>query len=100
MMWVKAEKVEKIWPLVCNGTPHSSDIRKFEDLGTRSFPIEQGIGEAINFHEGIGSARKQQRIHYLKNYWASRVQTVAKVNCTPRSIRATPAPSAVSASTA
>jgi hypothetical protein len=21
-------------------------------LGTRSFPIEQGIGEAINFHEG------------------------------------------------
>ena len=79
MMWVKAEKVEKIWPLVCNGTPHSSDIRKFEDLGTRSFPIEQGIGEAINFHEGIGSARKQQRIHYLKNYWASRVQTVAKV---------------------
>ena len=79
MMWVKAEKVEKIWPLVCNGTPHSSDIHKFEDLGTRSFPIEQGIGEAINFHEGIGSARKQQRIHYLKNYWASRVQTVAKV---------------------
>jgi selenocysteine lyase/cysteine desulfurase len=79
MMWVKAENIDKIWPLVCNGQLHSSDIRKFEDLGTRSFPIEQGIGEAINFHEGIGSARKQQRIHYLKNYWASRVQTVAKV---------------------
>ena len=79
MMWVQADKIDKIWPLVCNGQLHSSDIRKFEDLGTRSFPIEQGIGEAINFHEGIGSARKQQRIHYLKNYWASRVETVAKV---------------------
>jgi selenocysteine lyase/cysteine desulfurase len=79
MMWISANKIEKIWPLVCNGTPHSGDIRKFEDLGTRSFPIEQGIGEAINFHEGIGSKRKQERIHYLKNYWASRVQTVAKV---------------------
>jgi len=79
MMWVKADKIEKLWPLTCNSTPHSADIRKFETLGTRSFPLEQGIGEAINFHEGIGSRRKQERIFYLKNYWASRVQTMPKV---------------------
>ena len=79
MMWVKQEKIEKLWPLVCASNPHSSDIRKFEDIGTRSFPLEQGIGEAINFHEGIGSKRKEQRIGYLKNYWASRVQSIAKV---------------------
>jgi len=79
MMWVKAEKIEKLWPLTCNGTPHSADIRKFETLGTRSFPLEQGIGEAINFHEGIGSKRKEARIGYLKNYWASRVQQIPKV---------------------
>ncbi|MGC2614411.1 MAG: aminotransferase, partial [Terracidiphilus sp.] len=59
--------------------PHSADIRKFETLGTRSFPIEQGIGEAINFHEGIGSARKEERIRYLKNYWATRVQQTKKI---------------------
>ena len=74
MMWVKSDKIEKIWPLTCYGNPHSSDIRKFEALGTRSFPIEQGIGEAINFHEAIGSKRKQERIFYLKNYWATRVR--------------------------
>ena len=79
MMWVKAEKIEKVWPLPSSGAPHSSDIRKFEELGTRSFPLEQGIGEAINFHEGIGSKRKEQRIGYLKNYWASRVQSIPKV---------------------
>lgn len=79
MMWVKSDKIERLWPLTCNDKPHSSDIRKFETLGTRSFPLEQGIGEAINFHEGIGSKRKEERIRYLKNYWASRVQTVAKV---------------------
>ncbi len=79
MMYVKADKIEKVWPLTCNSTPHSADIRKFETLGTRSFPLEQGIGEAINFHEGIGSARKQQRIFYLKNYWATRVQSMPKV---------------------
>ena len=79
MMWVKQEKIEKIWPLTCNGEPRSGDIRKFETLGTRSFPLEQGIGEAINFHEGIGSKRKEERIRYLKDYWATRVQSVPKV---------------------
>jgi selenocysteine lyase/cysteine desulfurase len=79
MMWIKAEKIGKVWPLVCAGDPHSSDIRKFEDIGTRSFAIEEGIGEAINFHEGIGGKRKEERIRYLKNYWATRVQSIPKV---------------------
>lgn len=79
MMWIKKEKIEKVWPLPSSGEPHSNDIRKFEELGTRSFPIEQGIGEAINFHEGIGSKRKEERIRYLKNYWALKVQHIPKV---------------------
>ncbi|SEL54709.1 aminotransferase class V-fold PLP-dependent enzyme [Parapedobacter koreensis] len=70
MMWMKREHIGKIWPLVCDGEPKRSDIRKFETLGTRSFPLEQGIGEAINFHEGIGPKRKEERVRYLKDYWA------------------------------
>ncbi len=79
MLWMKKEKIEKTWTLLCDDKPLSGDIRKFENLGTRSFPIEQGIGEAINFHEGIGSKRKEERIRYLKNYWATKVQQVPKV---------------------
>ncbi|NCW13320.1 MAG: aminotransferase class V-fold PLP-dependent enzyme, partial [Chitinophagia bacterium] len=79
MLWIKKENIEKIWPLVCNDNPKGSDIRKFETLGTRSFPIEQGIGEAINFHTAIGSKRKEERIRYLKNYWATRVKDIPKV---------------------
>ena len=79
MLWIKKENIEKIWPLVCNDNPKGTDIRKFETLGTRSFPIEQGIGEAINFHTAIGSKRKEERIRYLKNYWATRVQNIPKV---------------------
>lgn len=62
-----------------NGDPFSSNIRKFETLGTRSFPIEQGIGEAINFQMAIGNKRKEERIRYLKNYWAERVVNIPKV---------------------
>ena len=79
MLWIRKDKIEKIWPLLCNDKPRGTDIRKFETLGTRSFPIEQGIGEAINFHNGIGARRKEERIRYLKNYWAERVQGVEGV---------------------
>ncbi|MFA6085702.1 aminotransferase class V-fold PLP-dependent enzyme [Mucilaginibacter sp.] len=79
MMWIRKDHIEKIWPLTCNSEPRSADIRKFETLGTRSFPIEQAIGEAINFHEAIGSKRKEERIRYLKNYWAQKAQQIPKV---------------------
>ncbi len=79
MLWIKKEKIEKIWPLLCNDKPHSTDIRKFETLGTRSFPIEQGIGEALNFHNAIGAKRKEARIRYLKNYWAEKVKDIPGV---------------------
>jgi len=79
MMWIKKEKIEGVLPLLCDDKPQGGDIRKFENIGTRSFPIEQGIGEAINFHEAIGSKRKEERIRYLKNYWASRVEKMPKV---------------------
>jgi selenocysteine lyase/cysteine desulfurase len=79
MLWIKKEKIGKIWPLLCNGDPKGTDIRKFETLGTRSFPIEQGIGEAVNFQMAIGGKRKEDRIRYLKNYWAKKVAEVPKV---------------------
>lgn len=79
MLWVKKEKIPTLWPLLCNDDPHSPDIRKFETIGTRSFAIEQAIGEAINFHEAIGPKRKEERIRYLKNYWAEKVQHIPKV---------------------
>lgn len=79
MMWIRKDKIEKIWPLVCNDKPHGTDIRKFETLGTRSFPIEQGIGEAVNFQNAIGNKRKEERIHYLKKYWAEKVKEVPGV---------------------
>jgi selenocysteine lyase/cysteine desulfurase len=79
MMWVKKDKIAKIWPLLSDENPNSPDIRKFENLGTRSFPLEQGIGEAVNFQNSIGNKRKEERVRYLKNYWAEQVQHIPKV---------------------
>jgi selenocysteine lyase/cysteine desulfurase len=79
MLWIKKDKISKVWPLLCNGDPKGTDIRKFETLGTRSFPIEQGIGEALNFHNAIGAKRKEERVRFLKNYWAEKAKEIPGV---------------------
>ncbi|HEX7903241.1 MAG TPA: aminotransferase class V-fold PLP-dependent enzyme [Chitinophagaceae bacterium] len=80
MLYVKKEKIKNIYPLFAtNDDPLKDDIRKFEHLGTRPFFIEQAIGKAIEFHEMIGSERKEKRLHYLKNYWMEKVKNVPKV---------------------
>ncbi len=79
MLWVKRDKIEKLWPLFAPEEPNSGDIRKFEALGTRSFPSELAIAEAIHFHNGIGPKRKEERLRFLKNYWAERIRQFPKV---------------------
>jgi len=74
MLFVKKDKIKYVYPLFANGQPRSKNIRKFESLGTRSIPIEQGINQAIAFHETIGIRKKQKRLHHLKNYWINKVK--------------------------
>ncbi len=80
LLYVKKEKIKTIYPLFAtNENPLKDDIRKFENLGTRPFFIEQAIGKSIEFHEMIGSERKEKRLHYLKNYWMEKVKNIPKV---------------------
>lgn len=79
LLWVRKDKIAGLFPLFPNDKPDSDDIRKFETLGTRSFPTEQAAGVALNFHNGIGSKRKEERLRYLKNYWASKVKDIKGV---------------------
>ncbi|MDP4263030.1 MAG: aminotransferase class V-fold PLP-dependent enzyme [Bacteroidota bacterium] len=80
MLYVKKDKIKNIYPLFATSdNPLKEDIRKFENLGTRPFFIEQAIGKALEFHEMIGSERKEKRLHYLKNYWMEKVKNIPKV---------------------
>ncbi|QNF32900.1 aminotransferase class V-fold PLP-dependent enzyme [Adhaeribacter swui] len=76
MLYVKQAKIKDLWPLLAPEDPQSPDIRKFERLGTRSFPTEMAVGHAINFHNTIGNERKQKRLHFLKNYWVEKCMNV------------------------
>jgi selenocysteine lyase/cysteine desulfurase len=79
MLYVKKEKIRNLYPLFAAPDPNIDDIRKFEHLGTRPIFIEQAIGTAIEFHNSIGAARKEQRLFYLKNYWMNQVADLPNV---------------------
>ncbi len=78
LMYIKKDKIKSIWPALSSAEPESGDIRKFESLGTRSMASEMAIGTAVDFHNVIGSKRKEARLRYLKNYWVEKTKDLPK----------------------
>ncbi|HAP70585.1 MAG TPA: aminotransferase [Flavobacteriales bacterium] len=73
---IKKNKISSVWPLLSSWEPKSGDIRKLELLGTRSFPAEMAVLDAITFHQNIGLDTINNRFNYLKNHWAEQVKTL------------------------
>ena len=79
LLYVKRDKIEKLWPLYAAEKKQAADIRKFEEIGTHPAAPRLAIGEALIFHEGLGAARKEARLRYLARYWMKRVASLPKV---------------------
>ena len=73
LLYVRREKIPEVWPLMAAPERMDSDIRKFEEIGTHPAANYLAIGEALTFHQGIGAARKDARLVYLRNYWAEKL---------------------------
>lgn len=80
MLYIRKEKIPNVWALLSNNEPDGTDIRKFESLGTRSFASEMAIGAAVDFHNVIGSERKENRLRFLKDYWVNQVKNIPGVH--------------------
>lgn len=70
MLWVRPGMAADVYPMLATADPLSPDAKKFENLGTRHYPVEMAIAEAADFHASIGAARKEARLRYLAQYWA------------------------------
>ena len=80
LLYIRREKIKDVWALLSNNEPDGTDIRKFESLGTRSFASEMAIGAAVDFHDTMGSPRKEARLRMLKNYWVDQVRHHPKIS--------------------
>ena len=79
MLYVRKEKIPKVWALMASEGQNKNDIRKYEEIGTHSAAMRLAIGEAILFHNAIGGKRKEERLRYLSRYWMNNLKAVPKV---------------------
>lgn len=79
IMYVKKDKIAKVWPLFGDVAFAADDIRKFEHIGTHPVATHLTISSAIRFHQLVGPERKQARLHYLKEYWTTAVKDLDRV---------------------
>lgn len=73
LLYVRRDKIKEIWPLMAAPEQKDDDIRKFEEIGTHPAANFLAIAEALTFHQGIGGARKEARMTFLRDYWAKRL---------------------------
>jgi selenocysteine lyase/cysteine desulfurase len=80
LMYIKKEKAANIWALLSSEDPDGDSMKKFENLGTRSFASEMAIGTAVDFYTLIGAKRKEARLRFLKDYWLQKVAGQPNMN--------------------
>ena len=78
-LYVREEKIPKVWPLMAAPESMSANIRKFEEIGTHPASQRCSITEALTFHESIGAERKAERLRYLRKRWSARLRDLPGV---------------------
>jgi selenocysteine lyase/cysteine desulfurase len=78
MLFVRRSKIRALWPLMAAPETLDDDVRKFEEIGTHPLANFLAISDALSFHAGIGPARKEARMLYLRDRWAKRLAAEAR----------------------
>jgi selenocysteine lyase/cysteine desulfurase len=73
-LYVKRDRIPKLWPLMAAPQEMDANIRKFEEIGTHPAANHNAISVALAFHRAIGADRKIARLRYLRDRWAKRLQ--------------------------
>jgi len=83
VLFVKKEHQSKIWPLL-GENDSVQGINRLNHFGTNPVHTYLALQFAIDFHNKIGAANKEERLRFLQQYWTS------KISSTPNIILNTP----------
>jgi selenocysteine lyase/cysteine desulfurase len=72
-LYVRREKIPKLWPLMAAPATMTADVRKYEEIGTHPAANHNAIAAALAFHRAIGAERKAARLRWLRDRWAKRL---------------------------
>jgi selenocysteine lyase/cysteine desulfurase len=73
LLYVARRRLPEIEPLFADGLFAPGDIRRLGHFGTTPPAAILAIGDALAFHNRVGSRNKEARLRYLKDYWTMRV---------------------------
>ncbi len=79
ILFVKKDKIEKIWSVFADSGFAKNDIRKLNHTGTHPCSTDLTILAAIDYYEKLGAERKETRLRFLQNYWTNKVRNVPNI---------------------
>ncbi len=79
-LYVKKDKISKIWPMFAEWNKNDDDIGKLNHTGTHPVHTDLAIVNAIEYYEMIGGKRKEERLRYLQRYWTEKLRNHPRVN--------------------
>jgi selenocysteine lyase/cysteine desulfurase len=79
LLYVRKDRIRPLWPLQAAPEKLDADVRKFEEIGTHPAANCLATAEALTFHLGIGAARKEARLRFLRDHWAKRLSQHERV---------------------
>lgn len=79
ILYVKKDKISKIWPLLAEGDRKEDDISRLNHTGTHPVHTEITVADAIDYYHKLGPERKESRLRYLQQYWTGKVREIPNV---------------------
>jgi len=79
MLWIKKEKIRKIWPLIASGITDPDNILRLNHVGTHPVYVDLTVNESIEYHNMLGAGRKEARLRFLQHYWTDKVRDLPQI---------------------
>jgi selenocysteine lyase/cysteine desulfurase len=79
ILYVRRDRIAPLWPIFSDHNVADDDIAKLNHTGTHPVHTDLAINSAIDFHDAIGSARKEARLRYLQQYWTSELRGLSGI---------------------
>ena len=79
LLYVKKDKISKIWPLLAEHEREPDDIGRLNHTGTHPVHTDLTINDALDYLEIIGMERKENRMRYLQRYWSDSLRKIENI---------------------
>lgn len=79
MLYVKRDKIRKIWPLIASGETNPDSILRLNQIGTHPVYTDLTVTEALDFYYLLGAERKEARLRYLQHYWSDKLRPMPHI---------------------